>query len=423
MAPATAHTCSVDVIRRSSSQHRRLQTLASSPMTQHQAMHQAIRQRIHDALVELDPAARELIVARFFRKEPLRLLATEAGVAAGTMSRRVGAALRALSEILTDMGVTGTDDLTLAEHFGDVSNIIDPASASLRFSPDWNSPELRPQGLGDPNAGLLPGWSRPLRVGVMVSYATLTEFSIPIDSYIPVFDQVRTTGRLPRQGVQLVSVVEPGTDQIGVVEATLRDYGLLGGLICADDAESLTTLDIMLLGNNFRMSPSVARAMWRAVRGGVRLINKRWTGSMAGVVDDPYFLDLMLADTPWFSYHHPNGCGTLASAIVQQSNPLLPGLPAGSQILMPACGPAYRPVSAAKVVLTQTATIAPSEHGLPALGSLQLPVWLSGPLGQGRVIVVQVWPHDRLASQLTISAEDYFQNLLTWAAEPRRVQG
>jgi len=32
------------------------------------------------------------------------------------MSRRVGAALTSLSEVLTDMGVDGTDDLTLAEH-------------------------------------------------------------------------------------------------------------------------------------------------------------------------------------------------------------------------------------------------------------------------------------------------------------------
>ena len=85
-----------------------------------------------------------------------------------------------------------------------------------------------------------------MRVGVLISYqSTRVQFSNR--TYVGTKWQVHSAAFLPAMGLQLVAVVEPGTVHRGIVEGTLRDYGIVGGLIEADDETALATLDVLLL--------------------------------------------------------------------------------------------------------------------------------------------------------------------------------
>ena len=120
----------------------------------------------------------------------------------------------------------------------------------------------------------------------------------------------------------------------------MRDYSILGGLIEADDPAGLQTLDVLLLGVNFSMSPSIARAINQAVRSGMGLVNEYWSGSSTGACDDVNLLELMLADCSTYAYHTPGQCGGPMTATVLREHQLLPGLKAGTAMTIAGCGPA-----------------------------------------------------------------------------------
>ena len=56
-------------------------------------LHESIHARLHDALLVLDETDRELIIARFFRREPLRAVAGRMHISVPTASRRTTAAM------------------------------------------------------------------------------------------------------------------------------------------------------------------------------------------------------------------------------------------------------------------------------------------------------------------------------------------
>ena len=80
------------------------------------------------------------------------------------------------------------------------------------------------------------------------------------------------------------------------------------------DETALSTLDVLLIGNNYRMSVPVVRAIARAVRGGVGLLNEYWIRSHVGTEDDPDMRDLMLAASNIYNFHMPGMCGDPLSA-------------------------------------------------------------------------------------------------------------
>jgi hypothetical protein len=224
---------------------------------------------------------------------------------------------------------------------------------------------------------------------------------------------------LPQAGLQLVAVVEPSTVHRGIVESTLRDYGIVGGLVEADDEATLATLDVLLLGNNYAMSAPVARAIRRAVQSGTGLLNEYWTASHVGIDDDPDMRALMLADSSMYKFHMPGICGDPLPATVQREHPLLPGLRAGTRMMIRGCGPAYRVVPGAQLLVTKDRLIAPREHGIGGEGAMRMPCYILGQLGRGRVAVVHAWPHEWFIRNLSIGGEEYFENLLCWLAGSR----
>src|SRR5262249_47328334 len=142
------------------------------------------------AMSALDPWSRELIASRFFRKVELRIIAAQHKTTPPTMSRRIRDALRDLAYALRRMGVAGIDELTLAEHFGDPTNVPELAGDAidgLRFAPDWRALA------GAFAAGsALHKPAKPLRVGVFVSYRHVMTMGID-DKHGSIHAQTRSS--------------------------------------------------------------------------------------------------------------------------------------------------------------------------------------------------------------------------------------
>jgi RNA polymerase sigma factor (sigma-70 family) len=420
---STASTASVDYIRRASRERRRRRELAKLPPPQPRLglAHDAIHRHLESALLMLAARPRELLIARFFRAEPLRTIAAREKASVATISRRVSAALRELAAVLRESGAGEMSDGELARQLqSSVAANEMVLDDDLRFAPDWREASR----LWAPDCGrLFEGWSRPIRVGMLFSYSTVLTFSRWAHRYGIIAEQVRTAMLLPAAGVQLVGIIEPDTAHHGMVERTLREYGLIGGLIEADDAQGLATLDVIVVGNNRRLDPPLARAICESVRSaGVGLLNEYWTSGEFPDTHDAAVRDMMLAASPWYAYHTPGRCGAMRRATVVREHALLPGLKAGTTVDVKGCAPAYHVRADAQILMIQEHTIGPDVHGMPSLGVLPMPSYVLGNLGRGRVAVINIWSHARLLRYLSVGADEYFTNLLRWLAEPRREQ-
>jgi RNA polymerase sigma factor (sigma-70 family) len=418
----TARTTSVDLIRRSIRERNGKQTLAhvGRPHVEVLARREAIRSRLHEGLALIDPKSRDLLTARFVRKVPLGVLAVKLRTSVPTACRRVADAVRELARVLRDLGVDAADDMAVAEHFGDgqtMDGLDETGHGGLRFAPDWQDASLTPLGVSRA-APIIPGCARPIRVGILVSYATAMH-SIEVGTKW----QVHSRAFFPGAGLQLVGVIEPGTDNRGIIEGSLRDYGVVGGLVEADDELGLATLDVLLLGNNLSLAASTARAINRAVRGGVGLLNEFWLGTHVGIFDNDDARELMLAESPVCSFHLPGACGSGLPAVVQREHPLLPGMAVGRRIFVWGCGPVYRVVPNAQVLVAKEYLVQPQHHGIPNVGPTRMPCYIVGHLGRGRIAAVHTWPHQWFARHLSVPADQYFTNLLLWLAGSRPAGG
>lgn len=419
-----AYSSSIDIIRRQiGGRRQREQYSQIQPAQMRQIQFEAIRRCVQQALLELDDLSRELVIDRFFKRIPLRLLAAQRNTVPGTVSRWVSAATRRLADILGDMGVEGVDSRAIVEFFNDAQSLQEantPAGESLRFAPDWQSPEVVAQGLYSNQGALLEGWTRPLRVGAVVSLTSTRLYLPTLRAYSKIHEQVNSVSYLPANGVQMVGIIEPGSESVGQVECTIREYGLLGGLIRGDDREALATLDVIILGMMLDISPTIIDAISDAVRGGVGLLNEYWIFNQFRPHNNEEHLALMLADSPVYTYHHPDGCTHEGPAIVLEDDPLLPGMRAGTRMQIQGCGPAYRVVLGAKVCIAKDVMVPPSKHGFPNVGDLPAPVYIVGSHGRGRVVVSHIYFHNRITPFINVPVQTYFQNLLMWLAEPRR---
>src|ERR1017187_3530703 len=103
---STAYSSSVDLIRRAASEERRRRQLAhySSMGEQNTLVCESVRQNIRQALLLLDEADRQLLLRRFFRRTPMRIIAEELQSSVPTISRKVVQTVQALGEIFRDLG-------------------------------------------------------------------------------------------------------------------------------------------------------------------------------------------------------------------------------------------------------------------------------------------------------------------------------
>jgi len=426
---ATAYACSVNLIRRALRERRHrdrvgefLTVAQQQQQQEHHALHEAIRQKLGDALLGLDEPSRERVVARFFRKDPLRVIAGREGTSVATMSRRMARTLADLAGTLRGMGVRSVDDLTLAEHFGDPVNLapfVGGGTEGLRFAPDW-WPIHGPDAIA--GGTLRAGWNRPIRVGAFVGYrSSRTVGHRGIQHEIE--EQVKSSRLLIEPGFQLIGLTEPGTTGIGAIERTLREYELTGGLIDATDVAGLKTLDVILFGINIVLPDGVAAALVEAVSSGVGLLNEWWSGWSTQPLFDRDTLALMLAGSPAYPYHTPGRCGTRLPATVHEEHALLPGFKRGDRVSAYGCGPVYRPAAKARVLISKDQVVTPEEHGIAGLGPQRMPVFVIGELGEGRVIVNNFWNDASFEQRLSIDAGEQLASMLEYLAQPRRERG
>ncbi len=110
---ATARSCSIDLIRRAIRERARRQRLLqnASESADDALLHDAIRHRLGQALAEVEESSRALLVERYFRNEPLSVLALRHERSVPTMSRRIAAAVIELTDVLRD-------GPQVAEHLG-----------------------------------------------------------------------------------------------------------------------------------------------------------------------------------------------------------------------------------------------------------------------------------------------------------------
>jgi RNA polymerase sigma-70 factor (ECF subfamily) len=412
-----AHSSCVDLIRRAVRQRRRREGLAVAGrgVLEHRAIHEQIHLKLHQALLELDSASRDLLIARFFRKEPVRSLAAQRKTSTATICRRVDTALQNLAAIFRDMGIESVDDTVLAAHFGE-TQIAGDRGEGLRFAPDWR--EL--PSLNSTSAAIRP--DRPIRVGTFLSYES-AKVKLRHGMLNKMEHQVWSTQLITDPTFELVGIIQSSTSHLPPIERTLRDYGVVGGLIESTDSDAMRTLDVILLGVNFAITEIEAQAIVRAIRSGVGLLKELWVGAYhpTDLPDSPKMRELSLAMPPWGAYHTQPACGQSTTATVLEEHPLLPGLKTGDTFtITPACGPVYRISPGSQLLMTKGPVLSPDQHRVPGLGPMRLPAFIVGNLGEGRVVVSNIFSQFELAAHLSVSPQEYLLRLLRWLAQPGR---
>lgn len=422
----TAYSTCVDIIRRQARERARIEGAAhnNSDAGRHRMLlWQIASERLQAAMACLDESSRSLLEARFLYCTSLRVIAGVRDVSVATISRQVWRAVESLGAVFRDMGLDSLDNDTLAEHlmeFGRGAMGHDADYAGLRIAPDWAAPSLNPVANDAPPTGaaMLPGWPRPIRVGIFVSYQTI--FTPALDGWnMPVEDQVRTLRFSSGLGYQCVGLVEPGTSAYAPIERTLRDYGITAGLIDITDIESLLTLDVIYLGWSYAVSTAALEAVASAVSHGVGLYNEHFTSQLTTNMSDPRIRRLMLAQSE-IGFSHSTPCMSPQWATYQKRHPAFPGISPGTPILISGCGPLYKPVHGAEVLMTRNDIVEPNDpnHSL-AVPAMRIPALVVGELGRGRVIVLNAVNPDGIFRHRSYQG-DYLANVFRWLAEPRR---
>src|SRR3954471_21898691 len=134
----TARSTCIDFIRKAIRERRRRRITAPADpkwYAHRQARRALVERHVQAGLLELDEQARDLIVARFYRKEPLRMIAGRYGIGVSGISRRVNTAVADLAAVLRDRGLESADELAIAEHLDEQigsTNADDPTGDELR---------------------------------------------------------------------------------------------------------------------------------------------------------------------------------------------------------------------------------------------------------------------------------------------------
>ncbi len=193
------------------------------------------------------------------------------------------------------------------------------------------------------------------------------------------------------------------------------------------DNEGLSTLDVLMVGNMFQVSPSAARSIRLAVESGTGLLNEGWSGAATRCPTEPNwptnFSDdlaaITLSEGPGYSYHHGPRCGGSILARVRNEHCLLPGLRAGDRLYVSACGPVLPLLPAAQVLIEKQILIARDLHQIPSRGDARMPAFTVGSLGRGRVILSSLGLLRELVLRID-TPTTFMLDLLNWLAMPRR---
>ncbi|MEM8783419.1 MAG: sigma-70 family RNA polymerase sigma factor [Planctomycetota bacterium] len=435
-----------DLQRRSASRQRVAWGVAASMPRHEDERHRQWRwrqasRRLPEALAALDDADRELLVARFFGRLPLRTLAAERGVSVPTISREVRRAADRMRGVMRALGIEApVVDRAVPET--DLDAMANEADAEyfrdlgLVSHAPWDEHAHAVQQRLETRLTHPPGWSRPLRVGLLLSQTTYRRARYGED-------QINWQAEASADGtdeIEWVSLLEARTGDDPVIERTVRDYELTAGVIDLADPGDLSVLDVIVLGHAFVVLPEVARRVRDAVRGGTGLLVTGHAGAIHGSADLGLMADLMLADGPIGNHcvHLDPACthdwnSLSCPGIVRRRHPAIPGLVPGQTMKLWPCGAVYRPKADATVIIetceahpptgirqTPAAGQNPEDQATAQLPPLPMPTLVSGHLGSGRVLVFNTSRIEHWHESHPFIAPTLKRDLLAWLAEPRR---
>ena len=363
------------------------------------------------AMEDLPAEARELLRLRFLASAKLDALAEAYGVSVPTMSRRVRAALTLLRRAAAGHGI----DRLAAE---DLQLLLRGQGTPLPRG------YFRDAGLRrwEPTAG---GGTR--RVGILISGRSLLTPVTAGGWSQPDAVQPDAADFLRGPGTELLSVVEPRTLHLPVIERVIRDHGIAGaGAILSTDREALGTLDALVVDQVWRVDPETLAAVLAAVGDGLGLLVMGYLGVESPGLGDPGVMRLMLArERP--RVFHSRGC-PFEEAPLQRLEPhpttrTLRRLRTPTRTLTAnACNlwgplvPGARLVASSAVLPALEAPSWTSPHRPPEAPTSPLQSLVVGGLGRGRIARCQ---HRILGDTTDLSdaeTEACFADLVAWIA-------
>jgi RNA polymerase sigma factor (sigma-70 family) len=381
---STTRTTCIDSVRAAAARRSKHQQACERSTSPYESLlrWEAARAQLGEALSRLDQTARHLLVDCFLHGRVLHQMAADLSASPSTVHRHLRRAIGELGAVYRELGYGSPDDVPSD---CTVAPAGDPGLAyhrddGLRMAADWNelTAELRDQ--VEQNGRMLEGWSRPLRVGVLVSRRTTTQVN-SLGAQMHIERQLECVELPQVPGYQFVAIIEPGTDVYAEIERTIRRYHLLNGVVDATDTQALETLDVIVTGNNHYIDAPVLRAFYHAVRSGVGFYSQGWLG-MENERHSRELQSLMLAQGPAGNYHHPRGCGSSDTHTVHHAHPAMGPLRPGEVFRAPTCGLWTRPAPGARVLMTSQ----PRADVDPILPRPMSTV-RAGQIGRGRVLV------------------------------------
>ena len=397
---ATARTTAIDRVRAAIRQRERRERWVDSPARAaaepRQALaEQAVRGLLPQALLELDPAAAQLLTERFVQDQPLRVLAGRRDVSVPTIGRRIAKGIDQLATVLTDMGVLGADTMPLTVYLTSLGEAGTEAG-------DWGRDYYQDSGLRHathlPPAASenFPGWDRPLRVGLSLShYNDHHHNRRGFNSSLAL--QARRSQWVDHPGIQLVGVIEPRTSHLGPIESTLRDYELNAGLIDITDTEALATLDVLIMPHRLFHIPRFIRPVLAAVRSGLGMLQEGHCGNFisgASGNDDPDLCAFKMARPPVEFYCTSIRNGSVVGhnlpvpATVLTAHPATPWLGRGQSISALSCCDLIDPADGVTVIAARDEPLQAVKN--PRRPPLRTPVVLAGSIGRGRAVYLNM---------------------------------
>jgi hypothetical protein len=307
------------------------------------------------------------------------------------MSRRVAKAVAKVRRSLKAMGYGSLEETMLAGE------------------------ELDAGGRGAPGIGEgLCRRSGKLRVGILLSHQSS---QCLVDGHYRTDERHQISAFLafhdPR--FQLISLLEPGTEEFSHIEKGLRDHHVTGGVIDATDVEGLKTLDVIVLGHCYAVTSRILDAVIEAVESGVGLYHSGFAGMYFPGLRDPRVRKLLL--TEFVSMYHTPGHHALPRvARVVATHPMIAGLAVGTKMETYGCGPAFIPHRHARVLMVRDEAVNPQDPPDERLNGLHMPVLTLGRLGKGRVAIVALrWLEP--IQELSELRGNFAHNVLEWLAE------
>lgn len=413
----TARSVCVDHIRKAVRQRDLVENLAETPPSEPTAASRhRVQTKLVEALGEIDPAMRELLTERFWKFTPLRVLAGTHNQSLSTTYRQLQKGIAQTADVLKDMGIDELDDLTRRQLVDQITQ------ETLHRATRWPQPDGNEA--GGPQL-TFPGWSRPIRVGTLVSHhAQTTSLNDRDPTFLPQEDESAFMMRFvtdPR--FELVSIIDPGTDDVGMVERVIRDYEFYDGLIYGNDLESLKTLDVIVVGLCFGIREDVLHTLRLAVDSGVGLFNDGWLAKARLGTQHPDVMALCLDAAP--SQHEcpavkhlGRRCGdwegkeTAGQIEVLVEHPATPSWTVGQTFLSDGCSPMIVPTPGSTVVAERVLAI-------PGTDGCRAPYLVAGNCGRGRVVYLQtVWGFRHVPAWTPDLS--WVSDALRWLAQPRQ---